>query len=121
MKPSHQRALKSLLFTLLAALWLSAPAAGQTTLTLKQIMADPDWIGQPVQEAWWQLDGESVIYTIERPESDLIDTYRINLNTGETVEVAFSDRAALDGASRCFRQTAPWPHSSATVMSLFET
>ncbi len=102
MKPTLKHALWPVVTLLLTLAFFTTPVASQTTLTLKQIMADPDWIGQPVQEAWWQLDGESVIYTIERPESDLIDTYQINLNTGESVEVEFTNRAALDGAEPVF-------------------
>jgi len=102
MNKSRKHSLSSLPLVLLTATWLSAPVASQTTLTLQQIMADPDWIGQPVQAAWWQLDGESVIYTIERPKSDLMDTHQIDLNGGQSVEVEWKDRAALDGPEPVF-------------------
>ena len=41
----------------LPALLLAASAFAQTpppsALTLDQVMADPDWIGPPVEQAWW--------------------------------------------------------------------
>lgn len=98
----HPTLRSSVLMLALIAISLAVPTQAQTTLTLKQIMADPDWIGQPVQEAWWQLDGASVAYTIERPESDLIDTHQIDLGTEETQAVSFEDRARLDGPAPVF-------------------
>ena len=33
---------------------LASPGAGaQTPITLDQAMAHPDWIGPPVEAAWW--------------------------------------------------------------------
>ena len=81
----------------IAGLVSSAVAHAQTTLTLPQIMADPDWIGQPVQDVWWQLDGSAVHYTIERPDSDLIDTHRIDWTDQRDTRLDHPDRATIDG------------------------
>ena len=35
-------------------------------LTLGRIMADPDWIGPPVEDAWWRWDGRAVQYRLKR-------------------------------------------------------
>jgi hypothetical protein len=43
-------------------LFLHSTASFSQTPELRQIMADPAWIGQPVENAWWQLDGSAVIY-----------------------------------------------------------
>ena len=54
------RALPLLLATLPAAPALAqAPSAAPATaaLTIEQAMADPDWIGPPVERAWWSWDG----------------------------------------------------------------
>ncbi len=99
---TQRRFRSSLMLLLLFAFTGTTPIWAQTTLTLKQIMADPDWIGQPAQEAWWQLDGQSVAYTIERPDSDLLDTYRIDLASGESIKLGFEDRASLDGPEPVF-------------------
>ena len=31
----------------------AAPISGATPITLEQAMANPDWIGNPVEAAWW--------------------------------------------------------------------
>ena len=41
----------------LALLLFAALPASAQTLTLDQAMAHPDWIGPPVESAWWSLDG----------------------------------------------------------------
>ena len=35
-------------------------------LTMDRIMADPDWIGAPVERAWWRWDGQSAYYALKR-------------------------------------------------------
>lgn len=96
--------LRSLLIAL-CAMFVSASALGQTTLSLKQIMADPDWIGQPVASAWWQLDGAAIYFEQERPNSDLMDTHIIDLTTGEQSQVTFAERAGMDGPQPIFDVT----------------
>ena len=56
-----------------------APAAAlaQPTLTLDQAMSHPDWIGPPVEQAWWSLDGQQAYYTLKREGSPVRDTWRI--------------------------------------------
>ena len=45
----------------------AAPALAQDTpLTLDQAMAHPDWIGSPVESAWWSLDGKQAHYLLKR-------------------------------------------------------
>ena len=48
-----------LAFALLSLL-PAARAAERVSLT--QAMADPDWIGNPVERAWWGWDGKSAYY-----------------------------------------------------------
>src|SRR3546814_13101197 len=51
------------LLTCLALLPLAGALAGPTfaqaptPLTLDQVMADPEWIGSGVEDAWWSWDG----------------------------------------------------------------
>ena len=40
----------------------SAPARA---ITIEQAMADPDWIGSPVQHPYWSVDGRSLYYHAE--------------------------------------------------------
>ncbi|WP_376691425.1 S9 family peptidase [Wenzhouxiangella sp. EGI_FJ10409] len=80
-----------------AAVLLAGSASAQTP-DLDQIMADPQWIGPPVEEAWWQLDGEAVYYRVERDDSELQDIHRIDLDSGEDSVVEYAAQADIDGA-----------------------
>ncbi|MGP0082329.1 MAG: hypothetical protein ACLP0B_01695, partial [Steroidobacteraceae bacterium] len=48
---------------------LRAAQAFGAELTLEKIMADPDWIGAPVQDAYWAVDGRSEYYSVKRSAS----------------------------------------------------
>ena len=64
---------RHLALALLAA--CAAPAlANDSPLTLDQAMAHPDWIGPPVEQAWWSLDGQRALYTLKREGSPVRDT-----------------------------------------------
>jgi len=69
------------------------------TPSLKQIMADPQWIGPPVEQTWWQLDGEAIYYLVERKDSELRDIRRIDLASGEDHLVDYAEQAGIDGAN----------------------
>lgn len=71
---------------------LAAPA-------LDQIMADPDWIGPPVEEAWLSLDGTSAFYRIKRAGSPVRDLHRIDIGDGNDVIVDEAEQAGIDGAN----------------------
>jgi dipeptidyl aminopeptidase/acylaminoacyl peptidase len=58
---------------------LSVSAAAEPNgLTLEKIMADPDWIGPPVKDAYWSADGSRVYYTLKRSGSPIADLHRID-------------------------------------------
>ena len=61
--------------TILAAL-IALPAAASTPITLDQAMDHPDWIGTPVEAAWWSWDGKQVYYKQKRTGSPLRDTFQ---------------------------------------------
>ncbi|HSH26691.1 MAG TPA: prolyl oligopeptidase family serine peptidase [Wenzhouxiangella sp.] len=82
----------------LAACALLAGSALAKTPDLEQIMADPQWIGPAVEQAWWQLDGEAVYYRVERQDSELYDIHRIDLDSGEDRIVDYAEQAGMDGA-----------------------
>ena len=56
------------------------PAVGQG-LTLEKIMADPDWIGQPVKDAYWSADGRAVYYSVKRAGSQIVDLHHVDLDS----------------------------------------
>lgn len=68
---------------------LSIIAAGQTysqTLTMEQIMADPDWIGRAPQQAYWSDDSDSVYFSQKREGVEQVDLYRLQGN-GDNLEL----------------------------------
>jgi dipeptidyl aminopeptidase/acylaminoacyl peptidase len=92
---THRRRHRSGAVALLALLFGTATAQ---IPDLKQIMADPDWIGPPVQSAWWQLDGTAAHYRVKRPGTKRTALFSIDLATGEAVKLGFEDQAPTDGA-----------------------
>jgi dipeptidyl aminopeptidase/acylaminoacyl peptidase len=66
------------LLSVLALPALAAPAAPvtPTPITLDQAMANPDWIGTPVEQSWWRWDSKQVFYRQKRVGSPLRDTFR---------------------------------------------
>ena len=74
---------------------LLATTAGHaaTPITLSQAMADPDWIGPPVEDAWWRWDGKAAQYTLKRKGASIRDTWQVGIDGGATP-------AILDGSAR---------------------
>lgn len=90
---------------LLLVLSLQHAGAGSTP-DLEQIMADPDWIGAPVEAAWWQLDGRSYLYRVKRSGSEIRDLYRVDLESGRIDPVEPAERAGLDAEAPVFDRDA---------------
>ncbi|RRU11767.1 S9 family peptidase, partial [Stenotrophomonas sp. 278] len=80
---------------LLAALGGTAHAA-PTPITIEQAMADPDWIGPPVDSAWWSWNSQQVEYTLKRSGSPVRDTFRQPVSGGAAAQVADDQRGTLD-------------------------
>lgn len=82
------------------ALALLATALGhahaQTPITLTQTMADPDWIGPPVEQAWWAWDSQRVQYQLKREGASIRDTWQQGLSAGNAVKLDGAARADLD-------------------------
>lgn len=78
------------------------PALAQEPLTLDQAMANPDWIGPPVESAWWSLDGQRALYTLKREGSPVRDTWTIPVAGGEPAKVEGEALAELDAARPVF-------------------
>jgi dipeptidyl aminopeptidase/acylaminoacyl peptidase len=81
---------------LFAAL-LTLPAAAATPISLDQAMAHPDWIGPPVEAAWWNWDGKQVYFKQKRAGSPLRDIYQATGGKGRLV--ADAELAKLDSES----------------------
>ena len=78
----------------------SAPPA--TGLTLSQVMADPDWVGPPVEQAWWGWDGRSVQYLLKRDGATIRDTWQQAIDGGAAARIDGAARAGLDAADPAY-------------------
>lgn len=70
---------------------IEAPVkAGETSITLKQAMAHPDWLGRQPLSSYWAADSSSVFYTRKQAGNELKDLFNQNLtanNNGDKVAV----------------------------------
>ena len=60
-------------------------------------MADPDWIGPPVREAYWSVDGRAAYYSLKRPGSPIMDLHRVELATRRDQVVGADAMPGADG------------------------
>ena len=96
------RRLPLLLLTL--PLLFASPARAQQApaLTIEQVMADPDWIGPPVEQAWWAWDSQQVHYNLKREGSPVRDTYTQAISGAAASRVGDIERSALDAPTTGF-------------------
>ncbi|HEY7215639.1 MAG TPA: prolyl oligopeptidase family serine peptidase [Thermoanaerobaculia bacterium] len=71
-------------------------------LTLEQIMADPDWIGNPPEEPYWSDDGRAIYYQRERDGvgQNPKDLFKVDLATGKAVKVEPAERGKADAPGK---------------------
>jgi len=60
-------------------------------LTLEQIMADPDWLGNQPENAYWGDDNRTVFFEQKRSGSKLRDLYSVNTKGGAISPIAEAD------------------------------
>ena len=70
--------------------------------TLEQIMADPDWIGPPVEQAWWRWDGRAAQYRLKRAGGAIRDTWQQALDGGAAARIEGAGLADLDAAGAVY-------------------
>jgi hypothetical protein len=92
-----QRALVAVFVSL-----LTLAAAPARAVTLDQAMADPDWIGPPVQQPYWSVDGRSLYYRLKRSGSPVRDLHRVDLADGRDTIVEPAAMANADGPDAAF-------------------
>ena len=80
----------------------AAPATPEpSALTLEQIMADPDWIGNPPEDPYWSDDGRSIYYEREREGTgqQKKDLFRVDVSqgaAGRAVKIEPAGRSRAD-------------------------
>ena len=82
------------------------------TITLKQIMADPQWMGRSPVRPGWSLDGSMLVYEQERENSHLRDVFAAPVNMPANAEriplseqylYRYSEKAqSVDGQTMAF-------------------
>ncbi|MEO8743448.1 MAG: DPP IV N-terminal domain-containing protein, partial [Lysobacteraceae bacterium] len=84
----------------------SANASGTTAsdpITIEQAMADPDWIGSPINTAWWSWDGKRAYFPLKRSGSSLDDLYAVDVAGGKPMaKIANNERAAIDASNPAY-------------------
>ncbi len=93
-----------MLRTLLTAFvaFLVFAAAPARAITIEQAMADPDWIGAPVQHPYWSVDGRSLYYSLKQKGSPVRDLHRIDLAGGSDTVVGPETMPNADGPDPVF-------------------
>ncbi|MET0808988.1 MAG: S9 family peptidase [Pseudoxanthomonas sp.] len=80
--------------------FIPAAAAQQApALSIEQVMSDPDWIGPPVEGAWWAWDGKHVQYQLKRQDSAIRDTFQQPVSGAAAQRVGDRERGTLDAAA----------------------
>jgi len=77
----------------------SAPARA---ITIEQAMADPDWIGPPVQQPYWSVDGRSLYYRVKQKGTPIRDLHRIDVADGKDSLIDAKAMANADGPEAVF-------------------
>jgi dipeptidyl aminopeptidase/acylaminoacyl peptidase len=90
--------LAPLAFALLATLVAAPVVHASEPITLTQAMADPDWIGPPVDSGWWRWDGKAAQYLLKRNGATIRDTWQVGIDGGAPARLEGSARADLDTA-----------------------
>src|SRR3546814_16191409 len=60
-------------------------------------MADPDWIGSGVEDAWWSWDGKHAYYTRKRDGGNIRDTFSQAIEGGTAARLDGAALAGIDG------------------------
>ncbi|WP_298771615.1 prolyl oligopeptidase family serine peptidase [uncultured Shewanella sp.] len=85
-----------------APIRLEAPPQASSALTLKQIMANPDWMGILAKNAYWNDDGQSVYFTRQAHESSIKQYYQQSTTEGEAVELTLDKLHSASQAKGVF-------------------
>ncbi|HSC48094.1 MAG TPA: prolyl oligopeptidase family serine peptidase [Gammaproteobacteria bacterium] len=94
-------------FGFLFGLSLLLPAAAMSAdapVTLEQIMADTDWIGNPPEDGYWGYDSKSVYYSVKRDGSPLKDLYSMDAAGGAAHKLAPAELPDASAPGNAYNQ-----------------
>ena len=89
-------------------------------LTLEQIMADPDWLGNKPENAYWGADSRTVFFEQKRIGSKLKDLYAVDTSDGAIAQIAESDWSKFSRSSTVYSPAGDahaWVYSGDIYMS----
>ena len=86
-------------FVAFAVLPVAAAVPASDALDLDTIMANPDWIGQAVEQPYWSADGHSLYFSLKRDGSTVRDLYRVDAGGGTPQKLDAAAVAQADGPS----------------------
>ena len=94
-----------------AALCSSCLVVSAELPDLEQIMADPDWIGNAPEQAWWSDDGKAVNYRQKRAGENYREVFRVYASGGEPELLSPAQVTRSSGYQRVYnidRTNAAW-------------
>ena len=77
-------------------------ASPVSAVTLEQAMANPDWIGPPVERPYWALDGRGIYYSLKQDGNSIRDLHRIGTDGANAGIVDPKAMASADGLNPIF-------------------
>ncbi|MGA9852859.1 MAG: prolyl oligopeptidase family serine peptidase [Gammaproteobacteria bacterium] len=75
---------------------------GTSEVTLEQIMANPDWIGNPPERAYWGYDSRHIYYWQKRDGSQLRDLYAVAVSTDAVHKVPDNELGSVSAPGNDF-------------------
>jgi dipeptidyl aminopeptidase/acylaminoacyl peptidase len=106
----------------LAVLPVAAETPSTTSkLDLETIMANPDWMGQAVENPYWSVDGHSLYYRLKRDGSAVHDLYRVDPASGKNTRLDAAATAQAEGPAvydRAHRRAAYVFHGDVFLVDL---
>jgi hypothetical protein len=93
-------------FRTVSVLFLFSLAANSFAqdLSLEQIMADPDWLGNQPEGAYWGPDNRTVYFQQKRQGSELRDLMVVDSNDGAIAQVAESDWSQVSRSAAVYSE-----------------
>jgi len=89
-------------------------------LTLEQIMADADWLGNQPENAYWGPDNRTVYFQLKRQGSELRDLYSVDSTDGAIAQIAERHWSTVSRSSVTYSEAGnlhAWAYSGDIFLS----